>query len=89
MFVWAVFGCFIPLITLLFVCLRSPQVPPMLFAQCDSDMRIFEAQFVKMLKARQVAHGWIGAAIGVGVNLIMGMILMWVWAGRVANIATV
>lgn len=90
-FGWAVFGFFIPLVALLVVYLRSPQVPPMLLVQRgddDSDtLRVFEAQFIETLKARQVAHTWIGAAIGAGLGLIAFMILMSVWAGVMAEIA--
>ena len=67
-FGWTVFGFIIPVVAVLVVHLRSPKVPAeisVLVSDDPSVVRVFEAQYVETLKAKQVGSTWLGAAVGV------------------------
>ena len=75
-FWWGLLGFIAPIVTIPVAHLRSPKASPTQMATYgdDATLRFFEAQYIQVLKSRQVKTAWIWGIIGVAFGVV-GMIL--------------
>lgn len=70
---WAAFGFLVPVVAVLVVHLRSPRLTALAMLGMPDDReaaRIYTAQYLESLKARQTAHTWVGAFVGGCITLL-------------------